>query len=102
MPIACSYPRCPGVAVRKGRCALHAPIRDGYSPAWRALSTAVRREVGACQDCGATTDLTVDHLLPGTLGGTDDRRNLRVRCRVCHARFGRKRTTPTGGAGWQP
>jgi len=84
MPTGCIVPRCPGFAFRKGRCEAHALANDGYASTWRALSLAVRREVGACQDCGSREDLTTDHLIPRTLGGADVRSNLRVRCRSCH------------------
>jgi 5-methylcytosine-specific restriction endonuclease McrA len=89
-PSACSHPRCPDYAVRKGKCERHQMANDGYSPTWRATSIAVRREVGHCEDCGSTVDLTTDHLIPASLGGDDRRSNLRVRCRICHAKFGRK------------
>lgn len=96
---ACVVAKCPGRAVRKGRCAAHAPANDGYASTWRALSLAVRREVGACQDCGSRQDLTVDHLVPRTLGGTDARSNLRVRCRSCHQSNGLRSSVRAHGRG---
>ncbi|RKN56241.1 HNH endonuclease [Micromonospora costi] len=47
-------------------------IRDGY----------IRRA------CGATTDLTVDHVHPWSKGGTDDLDNLQLLCRPCNSRKG--------------
>lgn len=84
--VACAEPRCPYPAVRKGRCQRHRLPRDGYPPEWRGMSLALRRANPRCQRCGATGDLTVDHILPGSLAG-----GLRVLCRSCHATVGRKR-----------
>lgn len=90
-PTVCSVARCPYPAYRKGRCRLHKPQNDGYSRDWRAISLAVRREVGRCQECGTWRDLTVDHVVPGTLGGSDARANLVVLCRECHSRIGARK-----------
>jgi 5-methylcytosine-specific restriction endonuclease McrA len=38
-----------------------------------------------CADCGATEDLTVDHLIPLAHGGGEERRVL---CRSCNSRHG--------------
>ncbi len=94
VPTACLQPRCPHPAERKGYCAIHRRANDGYSPTWRARSMAARRAQPVCQRCGGTTDLTTDHIIPGSLGGTDDWSNLRVLCRSCHASIGRTRSRP--------
>ena len=39
-----------------------------------------------CATCGATTDLTVDHIFPLSRGGTNDPLNLQVLCRSCNSR----------------
>lgn len=46
--------------------------RDGYS----------------CVRCGATNDLTLDHIYPWSLGGPDTEDNLRVLCRPCNSSKG--------------
>lgn len=97
----CAVPRCPGLAVARGRCALHATVaRRAYdavrtTPAkvymtarWRALRQQVIDEEGCCRVCRATTDLHVDHVVPHH---NDDERfwareNLQVLCRACHSR----------------
>lgn len=41
-----------------------------------------------CVECGATTDLSLDHVVPWSGGGSDHPRNLRVLCRSCNCRKG--------------
>lgn len=41
-----------------------------------------------CTACGATEDLTLDHIHPWSLGGPDTEDNLRVLCRSCNASKG--------------
>lgn len=58
-------------------------------PAWlRALVFA--RDGYKCVTCGATDDLTLDHIYPWSLGGPDVEENLRVLCRPCNSRKGAK------------
>jgi 5-methylcytosine-specific restriction endonuclease McrA len=92
MPVrtACLDPSCPGYAVPggKGRCARHrlTTSQRGYGGRWQA-----RPRGTACQMCGATTGLELDHVVPRSLGGTDAPPNLRTLCRSCHARHGMQR-----------
>lgn len=54
-----------------------------------------RRDNHACRYCGATAPnakLTVDHVIPRTLGGTDDPSNLVAACSGCNA--GKSSTQP--------
>ena len=46
------------------------PLRDGH----------------CCQEWAATNDLTIDHIMPITKGGTDELDNLRILCRPCNSR----------------
>lgn len=61
---------------------------------WRAhIPAALRDQVMArdghrCVECGSTYDLTLDHILPWSLGGPDTEENLRVLCRSCNSRKG--------------
>lgn len=56
-------------------------------PKW--LRTAVYdRDGHACVQCGATEDLTLDHIHPWSLGGSDTYENLRVLCRSCNSSKG--------------
>jgi hypothetical protein len=58
----------------------------------------LRRDNHACQLCGATAPeakLTVDHIIPVALGGTDVPENLQAACRDCN--YG-KSSTPADAA----
>lgn len=46
------------------------------------------RDGRACLECGAESDLTLDHIWPHSLGGTDAADNLRTLCRPCNSRKG--------------
>ncbi len=48
----------------------------------------MERDGYRCVECGATEDLTLDHLWPWILGGPDTAENLRVLCRPCNSRKG--------------
>lgn len=60
-------------------------IRSHMSP--RIALAVFRRDSFTCAACGiAGGDLTVDHIVPVTRGGTNDPDNLRTMCRSCNAR----------------
>jgi 5-methylcytosine-specific restriction enzyme A len=68
----------------------HRPSRSvGYSTAWSRLSRRARRAQPWCTDCGATTDLTADHLVWPARSLVD----VAVRCRRCNSRKGPVRDT---------
>lgn len=51
---------------------------------WQAIRRRVMERDGwTCQLCGAPAD-EVDHVVPWSMGGTDDLDNLRALCRRCH------------------
>jgi hypothetical protein len=57
----------------------------------------LRRDNHACRYCGATAPdvkLTVDHVVPKALGGTDDPSNLVTACADCNS--GKTSSTPDG------
>lgn len=60
--------------------------RDTIPDAVRAA--VYERDNSTCQDCGATDRLTLDHIYPWSLGGSDTDDNLRVLCRPCNSRKG--------------
>ena len=46
------------------------------------------RDAYRCQECGDWHDLTIDHIVPRSQGGSDDPNNLRVLCRSCNSKKG--------------
>ena len=44
------------------------------------------RDNNACQKCGSKEDLTIDHIIPRSMGGTNEEVNLRVLCRSCNSK----------------
>ena len=78
------------------RCPVHrlpdrrpSPAQRGYDAAWRKLSTLARSVQPWCSDCGATSDLTADHLTWPAKSLAD----VDVVCRACNSRRGPRRTT---------
>lgn len=66
-------------------------------PAW--LREAVYERDGyACVECGATDDLSLDHIHPWSLGGPDTFENLRTLCRPCNSRKGARPIAALGGS----
>lgn len=48
------------------------------------------RDGHACLTCGAMDDLTLDHIIPWSLGGEDTYENFQTLCRTCNRRKGAK------------
>lgn len=59
---------------------------------WRALkNTIIERDHHQCVDCGSDVNLTVDHIIEGSLGGSNEPDNLQTLCKDCHEdKHGRK------------
>lgn len=62
-------------------------------PARRHIPASVRQEVYErdgfrCVECSATERLSLDHIHPYSLGGTDDLDNLQTLCKPCNSRKG--------------
>lgn len=58
-----------------------------------AIPKAVRQAVyerdgHRCLECGTTENLSLDHIYPWSLGGSDDIDNLQTLCRPCNSRKG--------------
>lgn len=60
----------------------------GYGARWRSLARAAMAAHPYCAGCGATSDLTVDHVVPIARGGTPTPENLQVLCRSCNSAKG--------------
>ena len=69
------------------RCALHRTARTRVRTANRQAAAAIVRLSPVCEDCGATSDLTSDHVVALARGGTNAGRQ-RVLCRSCNSRRG--------------
>lgn len=59
----------------------------------RKIPASVRRLVLtrdglACRHCGTGQDLTIDHIMPWSMGGADDEANLQTLCQPCNSRKG--------------
>ena len=49
-------------------------------------SMIYKRDGNKCQYCGATKDLTIDHIHPRSLGGPDTWENLVTACSSCNSK----------------
>lgn len=96
--IPASERRCPEHALAWTRATRSRTVRH-RTPAWDRLSRRMlaehRRTVGpwcpgdgAHHDAHPCHDLTLDHVIPLHLGGTDDRSNARIMCRSHNSRLG--------------
>jgi 5-methylcytosine-specific restriction endonuclease McrA len=80
--------RCPPCTRRAER--LRNAIRPQYAGDWKTVRKAVLAARPRCEtpDCRATGDLTVDHIIPVSRGGTHAWHNLQVLCRRCNSAKG--------------
>jgi 5-methylcytosine-specific restriction enzyme A len=102
---------CPGCGVlhsergRRPRCRREAnrargsSTARGYDKQHRKLRRLAIAQHPYCTDCGATQDLTADHIVPRSRGGQNVLFNYAVRCRRCNSRRGarfldRQQATP--------
>jgi hypothetical protein len=62
------------------------PARETWSKA--AYPQVHARDHETCRYCGATDQVSVDHVLPRVQGGSDDLCNLALACKSCNSRKG--------------
>lgn len=74
--------KCPVTRPRIKRTIPKAPKRE-LPP---ALRRSILERYKQCVYCGAKRDLTIDHVVPESRGGTDEVSNLVVACRSCNGR----------------
>ena len=60
------------------------PNRESLSRRNRALRDFVHARDGACVYCRSMTNLQVDHIIPRSMGGTDDPNWIVAACRSCN------------------
>lgn len=63
-------------------------VRVPYKGVVLSRQNIFRRDNHECQYCGTNRDLTLDHLIPRSKGGTSNWKNLVTACRHCNARKG--------------
>lgn len=66
---------------------------SGYksAPPTEAERQAIfERDGYKCLECGSTENLSLDHIIPRSKGGTSDQENLQTLCRSCNARKGNR------------
>ena len=74
--------------------------KNGSTTQWRRIRQTVINRDGCCQRCGTEDNLSVDHIVPRSLGGDDSLSNLEVLCQSCNSSKGGRffdmaRTPPT-------
>lgn len=91
-PRPCLQPGCPALTTTGARCPTHTRAKDRqrqqargdtYDWEWRQISKAAREAQPWCSRCGATTDLTTDHVDPRSLQA-----GVVVLCRPCNSSKG--------------
>ena len=60
----------------------------GSTDRWRKIRVKIINRDQCCQICGTESKLTVDHIIPRRLGGTDEPSNLQTLCVSCNSRKG--------------
>lgn len=58
--------------------------RGRTQPSKRKRQRIYARDGHRCVTCGATKHLTLDHVIPRSLGGTNSDDNLQTMCRPCN------------------
>lgn len=90
--------RCDDCAVEHARAknrARGSATQRGYDAKWQRISERARRMSPFCAKCGATDDLTADHIVPRSAGGLNVLANVQVLCRRCNSRKANKYEPPT-------
>lgn len=62
----------------------NSPVTPGGVPD-AVRQSVFDRDGRACKECGAVDDLSIDHIVPRSKGGTHDEVNLQTLCRRCNS-----------------
>lgn len=87
-----------------------APARGAIPDDLRLL--VWNRDGGACRQCGSSSELQYDHIIPWSVGGATSEENLQLLCGPCNRRKGASVASPgrpttgsgaaTPSSGWYP
>lgn len=76
------------VASYQPQSLVHPSRNPAYPAYWPELRQLVlERDHNRCGNCGSTEELHVHHIVPLSLGGTNEMGNLRTLCKSCHQRL---------------
>ena len=94
-------------AIDAARASMSSLKQSGSTSKWRRIREQIIRRDGCCQQCGAEEKLSVDHIVPRSLGGDDNPSNLQVLCSSCNSAkggrfFERAKTPSTPPASFYP
>ncbi|RLC88792.1 MAG: hypothetical protein DRJ03_01700 [Chloroflexi bacterium] len=67
---------------------IHPPFKWPFRGQKHLARMVFERDKYRCQYCGTWKNLTVDHIVPVSKGGSDDVNNLQTLCNECNARKG--------------
>ncbi|WP_225075316.1 HNH endonuclease [Streptomyces sp. CoT10] len=81
---------CPCRKRRYAPKASNPRAKGKYDWAWRKARAAAIAQQPWCSVCGSVDDLTGDHRLPLSMGGSNDVSNIDVKCRSCNSRRGNR------------
>ena len=71
---------------QRGRQPQYRPVRPPIPAHVRAA--VLERDGHVCLHCGTTENLSMDHVIPWSLGGPDTEDNLQTLCRSCNSKKG--------------
>lgn len=77
-------------------------VRVPYRKVSLSRINVFRRDNYECQYCGSRRQLTIDHIVPRSLGGRDSWENLVTACQECNTRKGNTPLEETGMTLRQP
>ncbi|MFH6984316.1 HNH endonuclease [Marinoscillum luteum] len=75
---------------------IHKYVNVPYKGVILTRHNVFKRDQFSCQYCGASKDLTLDHLIPKSKGGKSSWTNLVTACKNCNARKGDYRPEDVG------
>ncbi len=107
LPHPCVEPGCPALVYGQPRCSKHqrsertelpawtkavrpSPAFQGYDAEYQRNRKLILAYQPWCSACGTTEQLTADHILAYSQGGSNTLDNLQVLCRSCNSRKQRR------------